>query len=788
MFPLSDLRLVVGQLDFVGFVGAGLPAIGRIHRGQARSYNPQILPVRLLASTAGGRWVRCLALLLALLSGFGTVAAQEGQNLPGQALLGPHAEGSFAAAPASPRALPQRRWPESSRPAQVRLERLAESRLSQAMLAQPNKPGVPLKIGFSREVEPLASSAQTAAQLTWTSVPGGQLAALSLTSPDAYGVRLCLRIENLPARAILRFYAQGENRVVELSGQDILDSIARNLAAGEPRDEAMTYWSPLIDGTEITVEIELPLGEVPLGGAAEEVRFSIPHLSHLFASPLDTDALQEKIGEAASCQLDAMCYSSTWGNESLATARLVFTSSGGSYLCTGTLLSDSDSTTTIPYFLSAHHCISTQSEASSLETYWFYRATSCNSGALNSNMEDLTGGATLLYSNAATDTSFMRLNTMPPAGVWYAGWSASPQALNSTVGTIQHPRGDLQKIGFGSITGYAKCAVVSPDSAGYSCTPASASSADHLDVVWSQGTTQTGSSGSGLWAISGGSHYLVGQLNGGSSSCSARNATDQFGRFDMAYNAGLYRWLGAAASSNFALSVVRSGNGSGIVNSADGNIDCGTHCSANFSSGTRVTLNATPAPGSTFAGWSGACSGTGPCQIAIGATLSIGAVFTANTPVVEFYNSTLDHYFITANASETTAIDHGSAGAGWIRTGDVFSSGGSTPVCRFYGSLSPGPNSHFYTVSADECASLKALAAVTPASEKRWNFESLDFYSTPAAAGLCPSGTTPVFRAYNNGYARGIDSNHRVTRSTQAIREVVLRGWVNEGVAMCAPS
>jgi hypothetical protein len=31
-----------------------------------------------------------------------------------------------------------------------------------------------------------------------------------------------------------------------------------------------------------------------------------------------------------------------------------------------------------------------------------------------------------------------------------------------------------------------------------------------------------------------------------------------------------------------------------------------------------VTLTATPAPGSSFAGWSGACSGTGPCTVPIG--------------------------------------------------------------------------------------------------------------------------------------------------------------------------
>jgi hypothetical protein len=160
----------------------------------------------------------------------------------------------------------------------------------------------------------------------------------------------------------------------------------------------------------------------------------------------------------------------------------------------------------------------------------------------------------------------------------------------------------------------------------------------------------------------------------------------------------------------------------------------------------------------------------------------------AGMSVVEFYNTNLDHYFITADSSEAAAIDNGSAGLGWSRTGNTFNSGGDTAVCRFYGSQSPGPNSHFYTLAGAECDGLKQLQASTPATQKRWNFESLDFMSTPASNGICPSGTMPVYRAYNNGFTRGVDSNHRISSNTAAIQEVVNRGWVNEGVVMCAPN
>ena len=164
----------------------------------------------------------------------------------------------------------------------------------------------------------------------------------------------------------------------------------------------------------------------------------------------------------------------------------------------------------------------------------------------------------------------------------------------------------------------------------------------------------------------------------------------------------------------------------------------------------------------------------------------VGGSGAAN-PVVEFYNINLDHYFITADANQAVQIDNGSAGAGWSRTGNTFKAGGNTAVCRFYGSMSPGPNSHFYTVIPTECSDLKALQASTPDTVQRWNFESLDFNSTPPISRVCASGLVPVYRAYNNGFMRGVDSNHRISANQSAIDEVVAQGWTNEGIVMCAP-
>ncbi len=72
-----------------------------------------------------------------------------------------------------------------------------------------------------------------------------------------------------------------------------------------------------------------------------------------------------------------------------------------------------------------------------------------------------------------------------------------------------------------------------------------------------------------------------------------------------------------------------AGNGTGTVTSAPAGIDCGTTCSATFDDGTPVDLTATPGVGSTFAGWSGDCSGTGSCSVTMDADHAVTATFTA---------------------------------------------------------------------------------------------------------------------------------------------------------------
>ncbi|MGE0453570.1 MAG: FG-GAP-like repeat-containing protein [Vicinamibacteria bacterium] len=88
----------------------------------------------------------------------------------------------------------------------------------------------------------------------------------------------------------------------------------------------------------------------------------------------------------------------------------------------------------------------------------------------------------------------------------------------------------------------------------------------------------------------------------------------------------------ALPAQTFTLAVSRAGTGGGSVTSSPAGISCGSDCSEDYASGTLVTLIATPAGGSTFAGWSGACSGTGACNVSMTAARSVTATFDALPP------------------------------------------------------------------------------------------------------------------------------------------------------------
>ena len=99
------------------------------------------------------------------------------------------------------------------------------------------------------------------------------------------------------------------------------------------------------------------------------------------------------------------------------------------------------------------------------------------------------------------------------------------------------------------------------------------------------------------------------------------------------------------------LTVSLGGTGSGTVSSAPAGISCPTTCQAAFALQSSVTLTASAGAGSTFAGWSGACSGTGGCTVTMNAALSVTATFNSGS------TQSFPSGFTLAGNGATTALN-----------------------------------------------------------------------------------------------------------------------------------
>lgn len=95
----------------------------------------------------------------------------------------------------------------------------------------------------------------------------------------------------------------------------------------------------------------------------------------------------------------------------------------------------------------------------------------------------------------------------------------------------------------------------------------------------------------------------------------------------------------SAPVAAFVLTVGVAGTGDGIITSTPAGINCVSSagsgsgaCSQSYQSGSLVSLSAISQSGHNFSGWSGACSGTGQCQVSMSAARSVTATFTATTP------------------------------------------------------------------------------------------------------------------------------------------------------------
>jgi len=378
-------------------------------------------------------------------------------------------------------------------------------------------------VGFARPL-PASENVVPLSALPWQNIANGMRAArITVNSPGAGALRIGLSLARPPSGMTLRFRGSAPGAAV----QGPVD------AAHAAID--VLYWSPLLDGDTAVVELALPQG-VSLDGAT----ISMPMLSHLTlnsttlrqADPLDS------IGGSAACEMDVACVAAPLKQQAAtaiaATARILLVQRGNSYLCTGTLLNDSASSGA-PFFYTANHCLEDDSGdfaaakggpaavARTFQTYWLFQSDTCGvDNAANVNFSVLTSGTTLLARSVDYDWALVKLNdASPPPGATFAAWNGSGTlALGTAAYGIHHPQGDLKKFSQGAVHDY------------YTYDDGSS----FIQMVWSQGITEPGSSGSGLFTLDASKRYfeLRGGLLGGQSSCRKPQELDDFSRLDVA--------------------------------------------------------------------------------------------------------------------------------------------------------------------------------------------------------------------------------------------------------------
>jgi hypothetical protein len=189
----------------------------------------------------------------------------------------------------------------------------------------------------------------------------------------------------------------------------------------------------------------------------------------------------------------------------------------------------------------------------------------------------------------------------------------------------------------GTVSAIATCATP-----GYiAATPATLTTIVTPVTGWSSVThTQSATPGSRFQGIEpdtlSGVQFTVSGLTGTLSAevyDESRNISVVSGVFsdDFAKNAvHIYKIAKSGSPVYYSVSVTKSGTGSGTVTSSPSGINCGADCSENLMAGNTITLSASPAADSTFAGWSGSgCAGTGTCIISsISADSPVTATFT----------------------------------------------------------------------------------------------------------------------------------------------------------------
>lgn len=346
--------------------------------------------------------------------------------------------------------------------------------------------------------EPVRITGTEASAGAWQSLAdGSRVWSAVFEAPGAVGQRLHLTRGLLPSSA----------QVLAYNADDPTERYAVTPIDGGDA------WSPTCFSERVAVECAVPPEAV-----GQPVELAVAQTVYVYAGPGEWN--WEKVGN---CHTDVTCRPE-WADLAAGVAGIGSVGSAGFLWCTGSLVADSDPQTSIPYFLTANHCVENQSEASSLEVYWMYQTTECNGTPPNPrNVPRTTGGADYLAGStfsSGNDFALLRLRGAVPGGVTFLGWDSFATPTGRPALGIHHPDGSFKRISFGGIDQSVPLLFgISADR--------------YYGVYWSEGVTEPGSSGSPL--IDATTRHIIGQLYGGTSACNKPDGPDVYGRFDKTY-------------------------------------------------------------------------------------------------------------------------------------------------------------------------------------------------------------------------------------------------------------
>ena len=338
---------------------------------------------------------------------------------------------------------------------------------------------------------------------TWETLSNGRLWRIRIRSPRATDLNIGFARFWLPEGATLHvvsedgLYSQGP-----YTSRD-------NKSHGQ-------LWTPMIPGDAAVIELFVPLE------CTQEPQLLLTQVGAGYRDLFHRWKGAPGQGTEGACNIDVTCPIATdWTNEIRSVGLYTME---GTWLCSGTLIANTAGDFR-NYFLTANHCGINPNNAASVVVYWNYQSTNCGThgpGSLTQNQS----GATFRAGKFDVDFTLIELDEMPEPqfAVYYSGWDRSGAAPAGAVG-IHHPQCDVKAI---SVSSNALTTVDSCILSGGTNT--------HWQVIWSLGTTEPGSSGSGLWDPA--THKLVGTLSGGGASCSTPLYPDCYGKFSAAWSSG----------------------------------------------------------------------------------------------------------------------------------------------------------------------------------------------------------------------------------------------------------